>query len=415
VAALSGGVDSVALLHLLEHASGQVGYILSAMHVNHGLSPHADEWQAFCTRVCKTLGVPLEIIRIEVLGTKGQGLEAAARRARYSAFAKLDAEWLALAHQRDDQAETLLFNLLRGAGWAGAAAMPVVRDHPGGAGLRLLRPLLDVSREEVEWYARENGLSWIEDESNQDMRHARNFLRRDILPQLRRRFPACDSVLARAAGHFAEGEALLAELAELDARWTLREGRLVVAELAKLEGARARNLLRHVLKAAGVAMPDAARLNEALRQAIHAAADSQVAVDLGERVMHRHDGVLWLVPKSPLPQPIVWRGEDSIPWGGNTLRFERCIGEGIDWKRLDGRPISIRPRQGGERFRPDDRRPRRALKKLLQEQGVPPWQRANLPLLWCGGELVWVAGIGIDTAWQCRPGEAGLRPDLRPT
>jgi tRNA(Ile)-lysidine synthase len=410
VVALSGGIDSVVLLHVLHELSRHHGFRLSALHVNHRLSPHADDWQMFCRRLCQSLGIPIEVERIEVRNMAASGLEAAARQARYAAFAKMDADWLVLAHQRDDQAETLLFNLLRGAGLAGAAAMPAVRAFPGRPGLRILRPLLEVPRAEIEQYARERHLAWIEDESNRDVRHARNFLRWNILPPLRERFPGCGIVLARAAAHFAEGDALLSQLAEIDARTALREGRIVVAELARLDEARARNLLRHVLKGAGFAMPDSARLHEVLRQACHAAADRQVRIDLGYCMLHRYRGELWLTPTVSAPGEADWHGEVALAWGRDSLRFERIKGDGIGMDRLDGKPVRILPRLGGERFQPDARRPRRELKKLLQEHGVPPWQRETMPLLWCGEELVWVPGIGIDCAWQCRDGEAGLLP-----
>lgn len=410
VAGLSGGIDSATLLHVLRELAPRHGFRLSALHVNHGLSPHAGDWQAFCERLCRSLDVPFEVKRVEVADAAGAGLEAAARRARYAAFAEVDAQWLALAHQRDDQAETLLFNLLRGAGLAGAAAMPAVRDFPGRPGLRILRPLLEAPRAEIERHARAGKLEWIEDESNRDVRHARNFLRRSVLPQLRERFPGCDAVLARAAAHFAEGEALLAQLAGIDARTALREGRIVVAELARLDAARGRNLLRHVLKGAGIAMPDSAHLHEALRQACHAAADRQVRIDLGRCALHRYRGELWLAPGACAPGAAEWHGEAALAWGRDRLRFELRFGGGIGLERLAGKPVRILPRRGGERLQPDARRPRRELKKLLQEQGVPPWQREAMPLLWCGGELVWVPGIGIDCAWQCRAGEAGLLP-----
>jgi tRNA(Ile)-lysidine synthase len=409
--ALSGGVDSVVLLHLLSALAPRLDIELSAIHVNHGLSPQADAWQAFCRRLCASLGIPLEEVRVEVPMAAASGLEAAARKARYGAFARVDAAYIAQAHQRDDQAETLLFNLLRGSGLAGAAAMPAVRPFPGRPGLQILRPLLEVSRDEIASYAQERQLAWIEDESNRDVRHARNFLRRNILPLIQERFPGCDASLARAAAHFAEGEALLVQLAEIDARTAMRDGRIVVAEFARLDEARARNLLRHVLKSGGMAMPDSSRLREAVRQVCQASADRQVAIDLGPCMLHRHRGELWLTQPAVMPQEADWRGEDTLTWGRDTLRFRRVDGNGISAERVAGKPVSIAPRRGGEHFRPDARRPRRELRKLLQEQGVPPWLRKVMPLLWCGEELVWVPGIGIDCAWQCPPGVAGLLPE----
>lgn len=410
VAGLSGGIDSVVLLHLLQAQARPQGFSLSALHVHHGLSPHADAWLAHCRRLSDSLGVPLDVARVEVRRDAASGLEAAARQARYAAFAKVAAEWVVLAHQRDDQAETLLFNLLRGAGLGGAAAMPIVRAFPGRHDLHILRPLLETPRSWIEGYAAAHKLEWVEDESNRDQRHARNFLRQSILRPLRERFPGCDAALARAAAHFAEADALLSRLAEIDAATAMREGRIVVAELARLDQARACNLLRHALKQAGITMPDSARLQEALRQACTAAADRQVSIDLGQCTLHRHRGQLWLAPKHPLAIDTEWRGEAALDWGGTRMRFDRVPGAGIGLARLAGEAVRIRLRQGGERFQPDPKRPRRELRKLLQESGEPPWRRKAMPLLWCGEQLVWVPGLGVDCAWQCGEGEPGLLP-----
>lgn len=411
VVAFSGGIDSAVLLHVLRDLSHRLGFSLSALHVNHGISPQANSWQAFCQAWCHSLGVPCDVKRVVVPLEGKVSLEEAARKARYAAFSKIDAEWLALAHQRNDQAETLLFNLLRGAGLAGAAAIPLVRPFPSRAGLRILRPLLDCAREEVKQYARNQGLEWVEDDSNLDTRHARNFLRHEIFPRLRERFPGCDAVLARSAGHFAEGEALLDQLAEIDARSALYGGRINVAAFSGMSGARARNLLRHVLKREGIAMPDSARLREAVRQICHAAADRQVRIELGGRVLHRYRGEVWLRLPEAATETIAWRGESTLVWGRDSIRFAERMGSGLARERLEGKTITVKPRRGGEHFRPDERRPRRELRKLLQEHGVPPWQRESMPLLWCEESLVWVPGIGIDCAWQCRAGEAGLMPE----
>jgi tRNA(Ile)-lysidine synthase len=262
----------------------------------------------------------------------------------------------------------------------------------------------------IERYAGEHNLAWIEDESNRDERHARNYLRQSILPRLHERFPGCDAALARAAAHFAEADTLLSRLAEIDAAMAMREGRIAVAELARLDGARARNLLRHVLKQAGVTMPDRAGLQEALRQVCDAVADRQVGIDLGQCMLYRHRGQLWLAPKYLTAVDTEWRGEAVLDWAGTRVDFGRIRGAGIGLSLLEGKAVRIRSRQGGERFRPDPRRPRRELRKLLQENGVPPWQRKVMPLLWCGDQLVWVPGIGVDIAWQCREDEPGLLP-----
>lgn len=413
-AALSGGADSILLLHLLRKMSARHEFHLSALHVNHGLSPNADRWQAFCERLCSAWGIPIDVKRVVVVRGGGVGLEAGARRARYGAFAETDAEWLVLAHNRDDQAETLLFNILRGAGVGGAAAMPILRAFPGRPGLGVLRPLLDTSREEIEACARLEGLSWIEDESNADTRYSRNFLRHRIFPQLRERFPGCDAALARAASHFAESERLLEDLARNDAGMALHEGRIVASQLAKMDGARARNLMRHVLRCEGVTPPDSARLHEIVRQVCHAAPGRQLSFDLGGRVLHRYRDEVWLIPPREAGPDMEWRGEDVLKWGSAMLHFKTMTGAGISREKLACGCVRVAPRRGGERFRPDRRRPCKELKKLLQEHAMPPWERDRMPLLWCGDELVWVSGIGIDCSWQCAPGEPGILPEIQP-
>ncbi|MDP1591951.1 MAG: tRNA lysidine(34) synthetase TilS, partial [Prosthecobacter sp.] len=412
-AALSGGADSVVLLHILRKLSGRHGFHLSALHVNHGISPNADRWQVFCERLCEAWDIRLEVNRV-IVESGGKGLEAAARQARYDVFAKVCAEWLVLAHHRDDQAETLLLNLLRGAGVGGAAAMPTVRAFPDRPGLRVLRPLLDMSREEIEVCARLEGLSWLEDESNADIRFSRNFLRHRIFPLLRERFPGCDAVLARAASHFSESESLLQELARSDAGMAVREGRIVSSQMAKMDSARARNLMRHVLRCEGVTLPDSAHLHEIVRQVCHAAPDRQLSFDLGDKVLHRYRDEVWLIPHGEAVTEVEWRGEDALKWGSAILHFKAMTGEGISREKLACSSVKIAPRRGGERFRPDDGRPRRELKKLLQEHAMPPWERDRMPLLWCGDHMVWAPDIGIDCAWQCAPTEPGIMPEYQP-
>lgn len=285
--ALSGGCDSVVLTHILSRLP-LVGR-LSAIHVHHGLSPNADAWADFCIRYCRELDIPLRVRRVAVDRSAGEGLEAAARRARYAAFADCAADCLLLAQHRGDQAETLLHNLLRGTGVTGAAAMPVERRF--GA-LRLIRPLLDVARAEIESYTRQHGLEWVEDESNGDLALTRNFLRHEVLGLLSDRFPAAESALAQAAANFAEAASLLDELAELD--WArAAEGdaaRLVV--LRQLSMPRLKNLLRHRLRHLGWRVPVAARLDEFARQLQSAAPDRHPELLLPEGTMRAGRGLL---------------------------------------------------------------------------------------------------------------------------
>lgn len=288
VVGFSGGVDSVVLLHALTRLRhGDV----SALHVHHGLSPHADDWAAFCAAFAGQLGAPFQCVRVTVERFSGEGLEAAARRARHAVFAHTPADWIVLAHQREDQAETLLFNLLRGAGVAGAAAMQTARG-------RLLRPLLGVGRAEIEAYAQSHRLRWINDESNADLRHARNFLRHVILAPLLRRFPAATRHLAAAAERFAEAKELLDALARADLAGA-ETFPLAIARLQALDEPRARNALRYLLAKHDVAIPHEARLREALRQMLTAAADRHPVVHLGAHRLLRRRGMIHLEPLGP--------------------------------------------------------------------------------------------------------------------
>lgn len=289
VVGLSGGLDSISLLYALAVAHPIREFELAALHVHHGLSPHADNWETHCRNYCAGLDIPLACIRVTVARGTPDGLEAAARRARHAAYAETAADWIVLAHHRDDQAETLLFNLLRGTGVAGAAAM---RERNG----RLLRPLLSVGRDEIERYARMHRLEWIEDESNADIRHSRNFLRHRILPDLSRRFPAVAKNLAAAAARFAEAQTLLDDLARLDLGADEADFPVSVERLACLDEARARNVLRYLLARHHVKIPSEARLYEAVRQMCAAAADRHPALVFGSQRLYRRQGWVYLEP-----------------------------------------------------------------------------------------------------------------------
>ena len=284
---LSGGCDSVVLLHLL--ASLGLGGRLQAIHVHHGLSANADRWAVFCAEYCQRLDVPFVLEPVSVDPRSGSGIEAAARAARYEGFARCAPDVLLLGHHRGDQAETLLFNLLRGAGVAGAAGIPVERRERE---LRLLRPLLEVPREEIEVYARTNDLAWVDDESNSDTGLTRNFLRHEILPALSERFPAAERSLARAAAHFAEADGLLAELAAADWQSMAQGGALPLAKLRQLSLPRLRNLLRYRLRQLGWQAPASARLEEFSRQLQTAGADRHPALELAGGRMVAGRGLL---------------------------------------------------------------------------------------------------------------------------
>lgn len=427
--ALSGGIDSVVLLDLLRLHARALGFELKALHVNHELSANADRWARFCAMHCARRNIPFVAVRVRVQGN-GKNIEAQARRARYGAFARHGTGVVALAHHLDDQAETVLLQLLRGAGVRGLSAMPSERDAvmpADGHGLadnlkpmRILRPLLSISRAEIEKYARHKRLRWIDDESNSAERFARNFLRKRILPALERRFPGCRRALARSSLHLAEAGRLLDELAAIDAGSIVAGARLRVAGLRGLSNERATNVLRHFLHSHGIAAPNTQHLAEILRQLCTSHRDANPRLQLDAVCLRVYKGWAELIRQNPVDDEVhvlAWSGESSLalPTGGE-LRVRNTRGRGISRAKLTGTAVSVRWRRGGERIRPDDGRPRRTLKNLLQELRVPPWQREAMPLLYVADQLVWAPGVGADCAFRAEPGEAALlftwrRPD----
>lgn len=458
--ALSGGMDSVVLLHLLVPLSASLGFVLSAVHVDHGISANAGKWGAFCRDLCYGLGIFLETARLKIERERGESLEAAARAGRYRVFAALQADYVVLGQHQDDQAETLLLQLLRGAGVKGLAAMPVVRDLPRAevprdqllAGEvqrelpraaflrnrpRLLRPLLHASRCEIEDYACENGLRWIVDESNGEVSFDRNFLRHEVFPLLEKRFPAYRTTFSRASRHMAEAAHLLDELAETDGAAGLTEKKVHIEDLRKLSLPRARNLLRYMLARQGAVLPSTAKLDDILRQLLFARCDANTHVIFGDTEVRCFRGIIHVCKagrfrntpgEAVLPAisaiavaAVAWNGESELdlPHLGGILSFRRKnrLGDeaGIQLAKLSEQPVTVRMRRGGERLRPDRNRPRRSLKNLLREAALPPWERNTLPLIFSGDDLVCVPGIGIDCAYQAASGEPGLVVEWRRT
>lgn len=282
----------MALLCVAAELQAELNFVLLACHVHHGLSPFADDWQVFCQRLCDRLDVELRTIRVEVPKNSAMGLEAAARKQRYAAFHDLPVDALLLGQHRGDQAETLLFNLLRGASVHGARGMQMMRRLPPDK--LVLRPWLHMPRAALEAYLRQRQQTWIEDESNQEARYSRNFLRLHVLPLLRSRFPAVEDKLAQAATHFAESAQLLDELALQDLNGQAATFPLPIECLSCLSEPRARNLLRYLLVTHGVAVPSAERLREALRQLLTAAPDRHPRIAFGATVLWRHKAAVHL-------------------------------------------------------------------------------------------------------------------------
>lgn len=410
--ALSGGADSVALLDILAQLRSNLPFSLSAIHVNHQISPNAVDWAVFCAQMCAGYNIPFQVVKVDLKRRPGESLEALARDARYRVFAEQSADFVVLAQHLDDQAETLLLQLLRGAGAKGLSAMGEVQARGEGRGA-MVRPLLDISRRTILDYAAMRGLRWVEDESNADIAYDRNYLRHRVMPLLEQRFPGYRETFSRASRHLAESAQLSDDLALMDCAIAVVNGNLQVDVLRSLSGARARNLLRYWLAESGMPMSSAGRLENLLQQLCSARDDAQVRIPMGSAVIRRYRGEVHIEEKIPvalMESPLIWSLQDGLdlPGSGGRLVFERTTGQGLSLARLTAAPVSIRLRQGGERLRPDCHRPTRSLKNLLQEAGVPPWQRQRLPLLFSGEQLVFVPGIGVDCEYQADDGEIGV-------
>ncbi|MDD1975323.1 tRNA lysidine(34) synthetase TilS [Pseudomonas tussilaginis] len=408
--ALSGGLDSTVLLHLLANLPNKPP--LRAIHIHHGLQAAADAWPIHCQRLCEELGIELLIVHVQV--AVGASLEQGAREARYAAFADAlrPGEVLLTGQHREDQAETLLFRLLRGAGVRGLAAMPGQRVL--GRGL-LVRPLLDVSRQALEAYAQAQQLTWVEDPSNGDIRYARNYLRHQVFPLLRQRWPQAAQALARTAEHLSEAQSLLDELAVQDlARASTANGfdwlslaSLELSVLCELSPARQRNALQYWL-AQRTRLPDTRHWAgwENLRDAL---GDGRPCWRLTDGELHRANGRIWWLADDwlTIPGALVWDdpAQPLLLPGNGSLQLSGMMPQG---------PLRIAYRQGGESLQVAGRG-RRDLKRLLNEFQVPAFVRSRLPLLYRDQQLLAVANLPqlSQGDWQlhwCVPTSAqGLR------
>jgi tRNA(Ile)-lysidine synthase len=458
VVALSGGVDSSVLLAALA-AQGlagtrrpAAGLHLRAVHVNHGIHPNAAAWSRHCRALGRQFGVDVRVLKTRVVRSRGVSLEAAAREARYALLAsELEpGECLLTGHHEDDQLETVLLQLFRGAGLAGLAAMPAVTSFAGGW---LARPLLSRTRAELQEWARGAALSWVEDDTNADESLDRNYLRRRLLPLIRERWKGAGSAVARSARHAAEGQRLLDMLARTDVERASNGADLFVPALRALPLDRRRNALRFWISQSGARVPDTSRLEELAGPVIDARPDSNPRVAWGAVEVRRHANLLTISPGVGSPRrggelggadaggrrgnssggagndrrrgvPSTRRGQDSLgpgdapvlvewPWKiaprlgladtGGTLELKSDPHGPID---LDVIPelVTVRQRRGGERLRPRRGGPRRSLKSLLQESHLPIAQRGCLPLVLSGATLLAVGSLWVDESIQVTPG-----------
>ncbi|MBV8049376.1 MAG: tRNA lysidine(34) synthetase TilS [Paludibacterium sp.] len=403
---LSGGLDSMVLLDLLWRCREQRHFHLCAVHVHHGLSPHADEWVAHCRAACQARDIPLRVERVSVRPEGGESLEAVAREARYQVYRQSTAAAVALAHHRDDQAETVLLQLLRGGGPHALAAMPALRRLDARW---LWRPLLSWSRRELAEYAAARALTWVDDESNADTRWRRNLLRHDILPLIETAVPDYRQHLQRSAQMMAQAAQILDEVADQDLDACLQQSRLLLSRLGVLSPPRQRQLLARWLKrlAAGEVGPDA--LEDFRRQLFAAGPDRNPRLSAATVDLFRYRDLVWAVPRQTAPLPalqplgeVMAAGDMAFAGGRLTLVPHE---QGIA-RALLAAGATLRPRDGGERLRLTVGR--KPVKTLLQEAGIPPVLRQRWPLLYLAdGRLAAVPSVAV--AADCR-GPDGVWP-----
>lgn len=395
--AYSGGVDSHVLLHLCA-AIPTLRPRLTAVYVHHGLQTAADAWAVHGEKISQQLGVAFICLRVDAKAATGVSPEEAARNARYQAFATLLNRYdvLLLAQHQDDQLETVLLQLFRGAGLQGLAGMPIIA--PLGLG-HSIRPLLSVSRQAIVNFAKQQQLSWIEDPSNQSNAFDRNLLRNAVLPILTRRWPMLATTVARSAKHCAEAHDTLQSQTQSALAMVLdvNSGTIALAKLASYPPYQQRLIIRHWLQTQGLKMPSEALLSAIFEQVIAASQSRDPELIYQQVGIRRFRNQLYCIPLNtatahPAQQPMLWPTEQScfvLPTGYQLQLV--AAEQGINRDLWQAAEVSIRFRAGGEKIALKGRTGRQALKKLYQEALIPPWQRANMPLIYLNGQLAAVA------------------------
>lgn len=405
--AYSGGLDSHVLLHLYANMRTTRSMQLKAIHINHNLSPFAAKWADHCAKVCAELNVPLLVQNIEVKASSGESLENEARQCRYHIFSQTLApgDQLLTAHQQDDQAETLLLQMLRGAGPKGLASMPRIKPFAQGFHVR---PLLEFSRAELKRYAEHHQLQWIEDESNHNVDFTRNFLRHDVLPILMQRWPTVKKTLARVAENCAEAQEIVAALAASDkkkVKGPLGFNTLSISKLHRLDPARQRQVVRLWLEESHFSLPSLKQMQHIQQDLFAARSDKVPQVSFGNVILRRYRDELYASASSKkMDKNAVYDWNFQQPLVITHLGVLHATLSEEQGLRPDLFPITVRFRKGGETCQLPQRACHHELKKLFQQWGVPPWERDRVPLLYLGDTLIAVVGYFMDERFVTKNG-----------
>ena len=407
--ACSGGLDSTVLLHAMARLRAEArNYRLRAVHIDHGLHADSSAWRAHCEHQARSLQVELISRAVSVERIDEIGLEAAARAARYEALSHIvrDGEYLLSAHHADDQLETLLLALMRGAGLPGLSAMPSIQPFANG---KLARPLLAFTRADLEQWARAEQLTWLSDPANDNLALDRNLLRQKILPSLRQRWPAAAHTATRSTEHLQAANRALDQLAVLDAGGALIGDSLDVERLRMLDPDRRRNLLRYWIRGRGARAPSTRKLFAIEHDMLEAGADRIPCMGWDGWEIRRHRELLYCerrLPQINLHQRLEWRATSplTLPSGLGELRLVSSVGSGVSAARI-GDALEVRFRAGGESIQPAGDAHHRKLKKLLQAAAILPWWRDRLPLVYAQDRLLAVGDLWIESEFMARDGE----------
>ncbi|MDH5190362.1 MAG: tRNA lysidine(34) synthetase TilS [Gammaproteobacteria bacterium] len=414
IIAYSGGMDSHVLLHAMASLRElSPDKVLHAVHIDHDLQAKSGEWSEHCQTVCKQLNISCDVIKVNARAEAGESPEAAARDARYRALLEVveEGDCLLTAHHQDDQAETLLLQLLRGGGPRGLSSMPQCNEFGVG---QHCRPLLGLSREQLHEYAREHQFVWIEDESNFDTGFDRNYLRHEIVPALKARWPAMAQTISRVASHSAEASELLDVLASMDLQAVQKGESLSMLPLLQLDDARKRNLLRYWLRQLNRPLPDTRQMDRILVDVLQADEDRNPCVAWAGVELRRYRDHLYVVSHSVSPKPdtsLEWDMKSPLRLPGNAgiLRPVITTGTGLKQSLCNSVTASVKFRQGGEKLKLAGRDHTHDLKKLFQEKSVPPWERDCIPFVYLGDELAEVVGYWIGEGFSAVKGEKGIQ------
>ena len=405
VVGYSGGIDSTVLLHAINKMTGHIPVV--AVHINHQLIPQAAEWEKHCRKFSESISVEFLSRKVIIDMNSGDGLEAASRKGRYDSFKQLikKNDYLLTAHNQDDQVETVLLNIFRGCGLRGIRGIPASRKFFEG---RLVRPLLRVSRNEISEYAKKYKLNWIEDPSNQYQKYDRNFLRHEILAQLKTRWPAVNNNVWKTSELASEINEELKEIAFIDAPLFYESNQLDMRVIKDLSPARQKNILRYALLSLGFPLPSSIKLNQIINEVINARVDRQPLVQWSDVQVRRYRKKIYFLseyfqPKENNTEKIYLNGPNwQLGKGLGSLSLEKSD---IGIKRSIAKEgFNVTFRAGGEKIKPLGSGYSRKVKKLFQEAAVVPWMRENIPLLFYEGNLVAVADMWLDKSYAADNG-----------